>query len=415
MKKGYLLRLGTKNLSRYKKRTFITMLVLAVGIACYIMIDSLLLGTMKESENNLIRYEMGQGRLVTPTYWEEWKDRPLDSGIPAPDKIINQLKTEGISAVKRIEFISQAIVHTGIGGSFPVVVTAVDMERDLEVLDTLDKLSEGRLPHSEEDGVVIGQWMAQDLAIGLGDQITIPIIDRWGSRDAMALEVTGLLNTPNPEINKGGFFIPLEGADYYLDMEGMVSYIAVDFPQIGSEKRKALALLKELAQREGLEYHKWEDWSADYLAVASGDVYSSGFILFLIFIIAFVGLGNTMLMSVMERQREIGMMRSLGARDREILFLILSESLIIGVMGSLLGMVLAALGNIPLVLFGIDFSFLMREMSVGYRITGIIYGVWSVKSYVYGFLAGSMICVMVAWLTVRKIMKKSITDEIRAA
>jgi ABC-type lipoprotein release transport system permease subunit len=292
MKKGYLLRLGTKNLSRYKKRTFITMLVLAVGIACYIMIDSLLLGTMKESENNLIRYEMGQGRLVTPTYWEEWKDRPLDSGIPAPDKIINQLKTEGISAVKRIEFISQAIVHTGIGGSFPVVVTAVDMERDLEVLDTLDKLSEGRLPHSEEDGVVIGQWMAQDLAIGLGDQITIPIIDRWGSRDAMALEVTGLLNTPNPEINKGGFFIPLEGADYYLDMEGMVSYIAVDFPQIGSEKRKALALLKELAQREGLEYHKWEDWSADYLAVASGDVYSSGFILFLIFIIAFVGTGQ---------------------------------------------------------------------------------------------------------------------------
>lgn len=414
MKKNYIARLAVKNLSRYKRRTLITALVLSVGIGCYILIDSMLIGVRKDSEINLILYEMGDGRIVTSGYWDNWKDRLIDECIEDPDQIVTALNERGIAAVKRIEFETTATLQSGIGGNFIIPVTAIDMKKDSDVLLVTETLTQGRFPENNEDGVVMGEWMAQDLEVELGELLNLKITDRWGSQDALELEIVGILNTPNPEINRGGFFITLETADYYLDMEGAVTQIVVDMPLFFFEERKALKSIEEALSGSDLEYHPWQDWSQDYISAANGDKMGSAFILILVFIIASVGLANTTLMTVMERQREIGMMRSMGMDEKSVRHLFLWEAGIIGLIGSLAGVILGALFNIPLVNKGIDYSTMMRDLSVGYRITGIMRGVWTPTSFIYSMAGGILICVFVSWFTVRKIVRRSITDEIRS-
>ena len=415
MKPLFLLSLAGRNLCRYRRRTVLTMLVLAVGIACYILMDSLLIGTRRESELALIYYEMGEARLVTPGWWADRRDYPLSQNIPEPDRLMEELAARNIPSSARTEFTATAVTHTGIGGSFPVVVTALDPREDTRVNRLTETVSEGTFPAPGSEDAALGEWLAKDMNLSLGDTLTLQFTDRWGSREAMDVTITALLNSPNHKINRSGLFIPRDTAQDYLSLEGSASYVQIGLPALKGEKRRALTALETLAAAEKLEYHGWRDWSADYLAMADGDTYSSAVILFLVFIIASVGLANTMLMSVMERQQEIGMMRSLGMKERAILLLFLCEGGLIGFLGSLIGLFLSFLGNIPLVRKGIDFSFMMRDIDMGYRFTGIIHGVWSAPSYLWGLAAGILICLTVSWLTVHRVLARPITEEIRAA
>lgn len=414
MKGYFLIRLAGKNLLRYKRRTIITVTVLAVGIAFFLLMDSMLMGTRRESELALIYYEMGEGRLVTPEYWDDWKNLPLADSLENPDELAKALSEAGIPWAKRTEFTATAVVRTGIGGSFPVVVTALDPKEDRRVNRLAETVRTGRFPSEGEDGTALGEWMAQDMGLEVGDAVTLEVTDRWGSREAVELEITGLVNSPNSQINRSYMFITLDTADDYLALEGAVSHIQVDLPAGRRERARAEERIISIAAQYGAEYHGWRDWSADYLAAAGGDTYSSGVILFLVFIIASVGLANTMLMSVMERQREMGMMRSLGMKEGALLRLFLYEAGLIGILGSTGGIVLGLLGNIPMVNRGLDFSFMMRDFSVGYRFTGIIHGVWNGMSYLYGLIAGVLICLAVTWFSLHKIIKLPIIEEMRA-
>ena len=96
----------------------------------------------------------------------------------------------------------------------------------------------------------------------------------------------------------------------------------------------------------------------------------SRIILFLVFVIAAVGITNTMLMAVFERIRELGMMRAMGMSDRQIRLSFLLEAGGIGLIGAVGGLIFGALVNWPLVEWGWDFTPMLKQMDIGYRISG---------------------------------------------
>jgi putative ABC transport system permease protein len=412
MKSKYIFTLAIKNLTRHKRRTFITVLVLAIGIATFILLDSMLIGARRASEINLIRHEMGSAKLVTPEYWDEWRDFPLKSSVENPRDIIQALDDAGITAVPRIQINTTMVINSGIGGSLPSLLIGMDMQQDSKVFDTQGALSSGRLPQPGEEALLMGSWMATDLKLELGDIVFFQVVDRQGGNEVLEAEIVGLLDTPDPMVNRMGVYIPLDTLDYYLFMEESVTEIALSFP-MGPGKRSARKNAENIAKDFGLELHTWQDWSQDYLAASEGDKYGSFIILVLVFIIAAVGFSNTLLMALLERVRETGMMRALGTTQAQLRRLFLTESLMQGLAGSLFGIFLGVLFNIPVVLKGIDYSSIMRDMSVGYRFTGIIYGVWASSSYIISMLSGVSIALAVSWFSIKKALKLKITDSIR--
>ena len=157
-----------------------------------------------------------------------------------------------------------------------------------------------------------------------------------------------------------------------------------------------------------LTVHTWKDLARDYLAIVEAKQGGTGMILFLVFIIAAVGVSNTMLMAMYERMRELGMMRSLGMKDRHILFCFLFEAGGIGLIGSVVGLIMGSLVNVYIVNVGFDFGFMFRDMDIGYRLASVMRGAWSSSTMLKAFFSGIGLSMLVAYVPVRRALKLDI-------
>ena len=412
----FLIRLAMKNLFRYKKRTIITSAALAAGITVYILMDSMIAGSMDMSDQNLLRYELGHGKVTTRQWWEDRDFFPLEESLSHGTALADDLNSEeGISAVPRISFLADMIVYQDPfpeDGSLQVLVTAIDLERDDRVFALEDTLSRGRWLQPGEEGALMGSWMAQEIGAEPGYTITLVCRTRDGYYQTMDLEIAGIIDTPNPTVNRMSLLIPMDTADSALDQRGAVSEIVISLEGDSRLSQREIQTVNSLLPPE-LVFHSWEELAPDYIAAAKGDQYGTVIILFFVFIIAAVGVSNTMLMSAMERTRELGIMRAMGMRDRELKLLFLFEAGGIGFFGSLAGILLGVLGNIPMVLKGIPLPADMDDYGMGYRISGAMWGVWNPEVLVISLLAGMAITIFVSRLSIKKILKFSIVEDLR--
>lgn len=411
----FLISLAFKNLTRYKRRTLITAIAIAVGIGMYIFIDSMLMGAEYESVRNLKWYETASARILDEDYWEERYQFPLDLNIKDPDAIIGRLDAEGISATKRIIFTGDLILSSsefGEDGNMPVKVTAIDPERDNEVYHFGDTLQEGRFLEADEDAVLLGSWFAEDIGAEVGKWITIITRGNGGFYEAIDLQIVGILNCPNPNVNRTLIMMPIDTADYYLAMDGAATEINIRLPD-NADVEQEVAGIAELLNGDGLEVMDWKSMARDYLALAEAKRGGTGLILFLIFIIAAVGISNTMLMAIFERIRELGMMRSLGMSDMKIRMAFVLEAAGIGLIGATIGVFIGVLANLYIINVGIDFGFILRDMDVGYRIQSIFRGVWNPGTIIKAFFSGIFISTLVAFLPTNRALKMDIPSCLR--
>lgn len=410
----FIITLSWKNLTRYTRRTIITALSISIGIMMFILVDSLLTGAEKDSERNLIAYETASAQIVTRKYWDDRENLSLKDSIQKPDEVISFLEKRGIPATPRISFPGEIIVYKNPypeDGNLQVKIDAIDPERDPKVFKLKDRITEGRWLKPEEHGLLMGKWMAEDIGAKVGYPITIFTKTRDGAYQTLDLTITGLINSENPIVNRYGLYIPIDIADEMLYMNGSASAIFLLFKSTKNFDSRLLTLSKEISSKfPDLTVVSWKELAEDYVALAETKRGGSSIILLFLFVIAAVGISNTMLMAIYERTREIGMMRAMGMKERSIGLLFIFESAIIGAVGSLVGIILSIPFVYLLVNHGINYGWLTRDFDIGYRITSIFYGAWNPTTFFKAFFMGTIIAVIVALFPVRRAFKKSIVD-----
>ena len=300
----------------------------------------------------------GSGVIQTDSYWNEKDLLPLEYSIENSSEITGILDKLEIPYAERTYFSADLLVYKDPypeDGNIPVKITAIDYSNDSNVFDILNTLEKGRFPEKDEDGIVLGSWLAEDINADVGYPVTLVTRTKSGYFQVMDLEVTGIINTTNPVVNRESLFISRETAELYLEMEGSVTDIHADLGTGKNSVKKAAMLKKEL-ENTGCSFHTWREMVPDFVAASEGDKSGSAVMIVILFIIVAVGISNTMLMAVFERVREIGMMRALGMKDITVKWLFRIEAAGIGLIGSASGLVLGALANIPLVIYGIDYT-----------------------------------------------------------
>lgn len=409
----FILQLAAKNLMRYKRRTAITAVAIAFGLMMYVFVDSLLLGAELESMRNLRWYETASLRVHDSAYWEDRYFLPLDASIESPQPILDLLKTKGITATARTSFAADMILYQddfGEDGNMSVQVTAINPATDFDVYRFENTLIEGRfLQSGEMDGIVLGSWFAEDIGAKVGYWVTLVTRGKGGFYEAFDMEIVGIINCPNPNVNRSLVMMDIQAADLYLAMDGSISSIDIVLGEKSNLNEVVQSLQPKLQAIDAdLTLYTWEDLARDYLAILEAKQGGTGMILFLVFIIAAVGVSNTMLMAMYERMRELGMMRALGMRDRDILLAFLFEAGGIGLLGSVVGILLGCLANLYLVNVGFDFGFMFRDMDIGFRIQNVMRGAWSIPTLIKAFLSGIGLSMIVAFLPIRRALKLDI-------
>lgn len=404
----FIVKLAFKNLWRYKRRSLITAFAIAIGLMFYIFMDSMIEGAAIDSETNLRNLEVGDAQIHSIPFWENKDQLPVHHIIEDTESVERYLTEQKIGFTTRTVTAVDLITGGGESSRTSILYT-VDIQTDGRVFESSKYIVEGSWVDPQKRGVVLGQWVAQDFNVVIGDFVTLSTRSKYGSVIADDFEVIGLINTENPTVNKNFIYISKQDGDSFLGMEGGYNEICLRFPPYADIEKQTKILSSDLNQ---LSVQGWKSIAPDALQASEGDKAFNKIILILIFIIAAIGISNTMIIAVYERIREIGMLRALGLSNGKIVASFVLEAGAIGLIGSAAGLVLGALVNVPLVIWGIDYSIFVQDYDFGYRISGVMKGLWNLPVYGYGFLLGTGLSAFFALFPARMAFKKSIPQSL---
>ena len=419
---GFLLLLASRNLARHRRRTVITMLALAFSIAVLIFMDSMLRGIDEESQRNLVWYETGSGKVVTRAQHDDLDQVALKHELVDYRRLASALADLGIANTPRISFVGEMFFGEG---SLPIRLIAIDPATDGAVFRLQDTLLAGsEYLESGSPGLILGAWMTADLGIALGDLVEVRTRTRHGAMQVLELELVGVLLSPNPTINRGVGFLPLEVAQYDLEMTGVTEVVLGAMPArlgrpvavpAGSFLSHQIDRVNAMLAQEfpGLVAVGWPRLARDYLAMMESERSGSVLLLVLVFVIAAVGISNTLLIAAYERIREFGMMRALGMDDTAIRATMVFEAGFIGCLGSLCGLLFGAVATFCLVKWGIDMSGFYGDVSIGYRVTAVFRGAWNPGTMAIAVVFGVLASMVIALLPARRALRLDIVQCLR--
>ncbi|MDR0688813.1 MAG: FtsX-like permease family protein [Spirochaetaceae bacterium] len=245
------------------------------------------------------------------------------------------------------------------------------------------------------------------------------------------VKVVGLVNSPDPVNNYNIGYMPLDVLQDEAGMmlEGRITELLIRDKSLGAadmtspiETKAAIraALDAGLAKRglalpAELDVFFWMDYMKDYLGYEAMESGSTMIFSVLLFLLAFIGISNTMLLAILERTKEIGMMRALGMTSGQLIFTYMVEACLLGLIGSVLGIIAGCLLNIPMVKYGVDFSEMMEQMggNMGYRVAGNFRGTWRIGTIIGSGVVATFLSSLMALLPARRATKMEITESLR--
>lgn len=378
----FLTKLAFKNLARHRNRTMITAIIIALAIFLYIIMDSLVGGMTEMSYQTIIDYETGHLQVANKAYWEEEEKLPLENLLPDAARILAVTeKIDGyLAGSPELNF--QARLNNG-GDELPVIGKGILPGEFLKVFALEGQLVEGSMFASGESRVVMGKRLAELMELQVGDYITLLVKDKNETFNTIEAEIAGLVHTGNPNVNQNLVYLPLDLAQKALNVGSKVSKIMIRLENKNQAPVIAPLLEKELKRNDGdLGVYSWNE--LDAVSFAEAQKIENQVILTIILSIAAIAIVNTVILAALERREEIGMMKAMGLRNIEVVYTFVLESVGIGVLGGIIGVVLGVAGVWLMVAHGIDFEAMygMDLASFGMPVIGKVYGVWNPAAFV---------------------------------
>ena len=446
-----LKRVAFRNLARHRVKTALTVLAIAVSVATYIFVDGWLLGMQLDSKRNIVSYETGAAKVQQAAYIESLDELPMYENFSGWEPYAAALDEAGYDSAPRFVFSGTLYAE---GGSAPIVFIGCNPEAEGRLLRWTDFIEDGEPIRNgvvDENGlpmpqIVLGAMTADKLGVSTNGVLNKPggafppvrittAVDLKDERGAIRhvyqvidAVVAGIVNSPNPKNNNNVAWIPLDVLqdDNGLMLEGKVTELLVRakgaddtrLPGKNEGPQAIAAALKDAlgtALPSGLGVYGWQTYTADYEAAAAGDDVSSRIMVAILFILSFLGIANTMLLAILERTKEIGMMRAQGMTDGDLALTYMLEAGMAGFFGALAGVLIGCLCTIPMVKYGLDFSEMATQMSgnIGYRTTGIFRSTWNVPVIIGSAIAATLVSAGAAFFPIRRALKMSITDSLR--
>jgi putative ABC transport system permease protein len=378
-------KLGLKNLTRQKRRNIITILVIAFAFFSYLLMDSLMNGMEEMSFDNIKNYDTGNIQVTYPEYWEDREKLPLENLIYLNQEMEESIKnTDGILGVSP-ELRFRANLNNGID-EVAVQGMGIYIEQYNQVFATQNYVVEGSMFTPGESKAVIGANLAELMDLKVNDYITLLVRTKEDTFNTIDVEIAGLVRAPNPMINNGIVFVPLDVAQQALNVGNGVSILALKTVS-GDEDTVTKALANSFKNKDlDLKAYSWKESAASVIALSAAKKGGIGAVLSIVLLIGILGIINNIILSGLERTGEIGMMKALGMREWEIVFVFMVEAIGIGIIGGLVGCLLGYVGVGWLVKYGFSIGYVGDASEYGIPILDRIYGTWNYPAFSFLFI-----------------------------
>jgi len=359
--------LSWRNIWRNKRRSALTIAAIAFASGLLVFMLSFQFGTYEDMINASVKLSSGHIQIMHKGYHNKSRVRKV---VKNPEEIMSMLRTS--KHVTGLTQRSEAYVIAQHGDKTTgTLLMGIDSSAERDVSGIQDRIIEGGFVECcGRNNTILGYLLAEKLKLSIADEVTLLGLGRDGSITAMVLTVVGIFKTGFEEYDRNVMMIDDDDFDRLFYMDGSTHRIVVmlDSPD---NIEAIMTKIKESELTKGLDIMSWEELQPGIKQSIKLDMIS-GFVMYaiLIIVVAFSIL-NTFLMAIFERTKEFGVLLSLGAKPLRLVKIVLSESMIITLIGLVIGMSIGSAITVHYADAGIAMEGM--EMMKQYGLSGFLY------------------------------------------
>jgi putative ABC transport system permease protein len=325
------LTIAYRNLVRNSRRTILTALTVALGLVVNMAMSALIEGSLDDTVANNIRLRTGHLQIRNKNYDADKLSLLYGDLLEDGETLVAQVET-----LPQVQSAAPVLWNDGLLStsqeSLGVQIVGIDPNDDFHA-PIRDGISAGEfLKPDDRRQILVGRRLAKEMGITVGQRVSVAASNANGEGQEAIFTVAGLVDTGFPSIDHHRIILPLAQAQSFSGVGNRVSSIIL---MLHNREDTAAAAAK--IQGPDIQVLTWEDLNALVLQLWEGGVvyYYIGY--GIVFLVVASLTANTLLMSVFERAREIGILASLGMSQGRILFLFLLEGIILGLLGIAVG------------------------------------------------------------------------------
>lgn len=259
---------------------------------------------------------------------------------------------------------------------------------------------------SDDDGVLISSRLANYLQLMVGDTLVLLGQGYHGATAAGLYPIRGLVKFPNPELDNKLVYMTLDNAQYFANLDNHITSLAVNLHNNSEKNMFAMQdKYNELLEGMDIKATNWQEFNKVLMQQIEGDNQGGVFMLALLYFIIFFGIIGTVLMMIHERNKEFGVLVSIGMRKTKLAIIIVIEMVFLGILGVISGMVLSLPIIYILYRFPIKLHGEMAQMMESYGIEAVLPLAW-LEPYIFwqGLIVALMV-VMSCIVPLRKVFR----------
>ena len=332
-----LFRMAARNVRRHRARTAMTVAAVAFGVIALILSGGFVQDIFIQLGEAVIHSQSGHLQVARSGFHSAGSRRPDQYLIanPASD-------TEQIAALPQVADVMGRIAFSGLlsNGATDFSIIGEGVEADKEArLGTYLTIRAGRqMAKGDAYGILLGEGVASALNLKPGNRVSLLVTTRDGAMNTLEFEVIGIFQSFSKDYDARAVRIPLADAQELLDTQG-VNILVVSLHHTRDTARAANEI-RALVDQQGLEVKTWQELNDFYDKTV--ELYDRQFGVLRLIVLAMVllSVANTVNMSIFERVGEFGTMRALGNRGLDLFLLVVAESVVIGLIGAVMGALL---------------------------------------------------------------------------
>ena len=355
-----IIKMAYRDLGRNRRRSFFSALALGLGLSLLLLMAGIIQWEIRDSTDKSVRLQSGHLQVRAKTYNEDKTSLAWSDLIENPEAVAAQIASLAPVQVATPRLYASGIVVSG-DASLGVRIIGIDPASPANAPFRDGMVSGQFITADDSSGLLIGKTLADKMGLGSGDTITLLVNTSNGSVEQQTFTIRGIYSTGTPAYDESTVFLPMAKAQA--------------FSQAGNHASVIFILLKDRSQTDAvaaaLQSSQYEVLTFDQMnpLIVTLDTYANSFMFVLYLIVLAITVTvivNTLVMSVFERTREIGILAAVGMKSSSIMAMFFVESAFLAVGGILLGLVVGA----PLVSWVGSVGIPIGNMGI----TGLLFG-----------------------------------------
>jgi ABC-type lipoprotein release transport system permease subunit len=397
--------IAVRDLRRNKRRSALTMIAVMLGLALVIVLHGYEMGAIEGAIENNIRVHTGHVQARAESYDEEKVSLKWEELLKEPQAVAARAQ-----ALPNVRGAAPVLWATGIMNTADesVGLRVYGVETQAETMASFREglVAGAWLTPDDRSGIVVSRRLAGTMGLAVGDGISLLVNTSDDQPDEAIFEIRGLYDSGIPGFDDVTVFLPLAKAQAFVRVGDRASAVVAVLEDQEGADAVAAAL-----NSPGLEVLTWRDLNEMMLSLTESVMGILYLFYGIVMAIVAVVVANTLLMSVFERTREMGILASLGMKGRQIMGMFLMESATLGLLGVLLGVGLGSLGVYYLATVGISWGDMDVTELYGTGASGFTVGTTLYGTFAWGDTAVLAIMCMIiillaslypAWFATRK-------------